>query len=100
MVVEDFASYFEWLGLERVFTFDLSDPLAGAWIYLIIEEMGIQGPALVKSIEACPALAGGPGRLVLSTMKSVAHQIIEIGSPIARRVSSSRKGEGASSITF
>ena len=36
MVVEDFASYFEWLGLDRVFTFDVSRPLAGAWIYLFV----------------------------------------------------------------
>jgi ABC-type amino acid transport system permease subunit len=36
MVVEDFTSYFEWLGLGRIFTFDFSSPLAGAWIYLFV----------------------------------------------------------------
>lgn len=43
----------------------------GAVVALELEEMGISGAAEIVSIEPCPTIASGPGRVVLSTITHV-----------------------------
>ena len=40
----------------------------GAKIYLILEEMGLEGDAYVTAVEDCPEIKKGKGRVVLSTV--------------------------------
>jgi len=42
--------------------------VAGAEIFFALEEMGLSGPAIVRSIEPCVTIEPGPGRVVLTTV--------------------------------
>jgi hypothetical protein len=55
-----------------------SDPGGDGIIWLTLEEMGLEGPAEIVSIEACPPIATGPGRVVLSTVTHFNAFVLEI----------------------
>jgi hypothetical protein len=53
-------------------------PVVGMSIYLDMPEMGVQDAARVVSIEPCPAIQPGPGRVVTATFKhlgALVHQL-------------------------
>jgi len=50
----------------------------GAAIWFTLPEMGITGPAKVQSVEACPQLQTGPGRVVLSTVTQLSSHVLRI----------------------
>lgn len=50
----------------------------GMWIPYDLPEMGIEGPAEVLAVEACPAINPGTGRVVLSTYYRMANNVIEL----------------------
>lgn len=68
-----FLRSFEWL--------DQADAKVGQHIDLVLPEMGLLGPALVESIEPCPAIEpdDGTGRMIVTgTMRHLATNVIEL----------------------
>lgn len=51
---------------------------AGRTIRLVFPELGIQGPAEVLAVDACPQIEDGPGRVVTGTFQHSAANVIDL----------------------
>jgi hypothetical protein len=52
--------------------------LEGGWIDFALPEMGIEGDAVVVSIDDAPKVQDGLGRVVLSTVSSISTAVVEL----------------------
>jgi RHS repeat-associated protein len=50
----------------------------GGRIWLELEEFGVKGWATVRSIDACPRIASGPGRVVLTTFNRMHPKVVDV----------------------
>lgn len=54
------------------------DCKTGSRIWLEMDELGVKGWANVISVEACPQIASGKGRVILATMQRVHPQVVAL----------------------
>jgi hypothetical protein len=67
---------------------------AGSWVDLNLPELQIDGQAHVDSIDACPTIQTGAGRVLLGTFEHVSHDVVDVkftGDATALRVTSGHK---------
>jgi len=50
----------------------------GRWITIVVEEMGFEGHAFVYGIEPCPEIDDGPGRVVLTTFRTLTDSLVAL----------------------
>ncbi len=51
---------------------------AGQTMWYVLQEMGLSGLATVQSVEPCPPIEDGPGRVVLSTVTNLNGNVLRI----------------------
>lgn len=54
------------------------DCKTGSRIWLEMDELGVKGWATTRSVEACPQIASGMGRVILATMQRVHPQVVRL----------------------
>ncbi|MDJ0839152.1 MAG: hypothetical protein QNK37_21730 [Acidobacteriota bacterium] len=64
--------------LKPISWLQLLDVKPGNWVYLKLDDMDLEGRAIVKSVEACPPIMPGPGKVVLSTFTTDAADLIQL----------------------
>jgi RHS repeat-associated protein len=52
--------------------------VAGGMVDLALPELGVEGQAKVLALEACPAIASGPGNVVLTKMTSRSNTLVSL----------------------
>lgn len=51
---------------------------ADKWIYLVLSDIALEGPALVAAIEPCPPIQPGPGAVVLTTYTTTSDDVVAL----------------------
>ena len=64
--------------LEPLSWVGLNNAQAGGFVNLSLPELGISGPAQVLSIDACPSIETGNGRVVLGTFQHVSNDMVDV----------------------